>query len=57
MVRRESGRMNYFGDRLHSVECTADAKTSKDAVQAPADSNVPCAIDSASFPRAVDRRD
>ena len=22
----ESGRMNYSGDRLHSVECTADAK-------------------------------
>ena len=26
VVRGESGRMNYSGDRLRLVECTADAK-------------------------------
>ena len=40
----ESGSMNYYGDRLRSLECVAGTKASQDAA------HVPCVIDTAGFP-------
>ncbi len=37
----ESGRMNYSGDRLHSVECTADAKLEKTSLST---GGLPCPL-------------
>ena len=46
----ESGEKNSCGDSLSLVKRTADAKTSKDAVQAPAGFNVPFGKFFSSFP-------